>query len=275
MQCAEFDKLLPALVSGAIQQPMRAVCETHMQDCARCLEAFAMASAAQFIVPDADVLVQRVVQATTPELCTSVADQLCDLIDAALVAEQAVFLTAHLRNCSQCRQLYLNLQALNLELALLGELRPPERLLARILRNTSHRSASQISIPDMLLQRGRQILLRPRFALEAAFVVTLFWTALFGVPASILSTAVAEQTAVVDRLELRKFWSATQADLGRELTELGPEFSRTAARMNIFPSGFLQDGASRIQRSATALWLDLEAWVDSQKAGFINSNAIE
>lgn len=266
MQCTEFNRLLPRLLSGTVTQTERDSCEAHMQDCAHCVASFALASAARFEPQDSDALLQRIVQATTPELCATSTSLLCDLLDASLGPDQTVLLTSHLEDCGYCQQLYNNLQSVRSDLPLLTELQPPGFLLARILQQTSHQIQPETSWLLSALDRIRLVMLRPRIALEVSFATTLVWTFVFGVPTSILDTSFAEPSAVFERLQIQNIWQEAQTGVERGLAGFNPDLSRPVAAITDTSARLVHDNVENVQATATELWRSLADQVDGLRA---------
>lgn len=265
MQCREFNKLLPLLLNGAVAPDSRDACELHLDTCNRCVEVFAAASAAMFVAPDPGAMISTIMQATMPATCATSADLLCEALDGTLGEPESVLLHSHLQDCGYCQQLHSKLQTLDRELPMLAELQPPETLLAQILHGTSARPPPGTHHLNPWFAPIRRVLLRPRFALEAAFTATLLWSALFGIPASVLDTASAEQPQVIERLELRQFWTQTQSGLQLEIAELGPELSGPVSALeNIF-----FDSVESARRRGNMLRLHLADWFDTLLAGIL------
>lgn len=266
MRCTEFSQLLPDLLRGTLPQAMRDACDAHLLECAICLECLADASAGHWQHQDANVMLDSIVQSTTPELCATSAYLLCDSLDGTLSAEQSVLLSSHLDGCKACQALQVSLLAVSAQLPLLAEKQPPDALLARIFLSTTHQSPLATGFLQRALKHIEAVLLRPRFALEAAFSVTLVWTLLFGVPASILDTAFAEQPALIERLELPQIWTQAQAGLEHEFVELGSGIARPATALE----NHLTASINSLQVTGRESWHSLTMWIDEMITGFLS-----
>ena len=264
MRCAEFNQLLPDLLRGSLPQALRDACDAHLLECAICLECLADASAGQWQHQDVTAMLDSIVQSTIPDLCATSAYLLCDSLDGTLSTEQSLLLSSHLDSCKACQSLQASLLTVSAQLPQMAQRQPPAALLARILLSTTH----QLPVAAGFLQRVHKqleaVLLRPRFALEAAFSVTLVWTLLFGVPASILDTAFAEQPALVQRLELPQIWTRAQAGLEFEIVELGSGVARPVKALE----KQLTAGINTMQGTGRESWRSLLSWIDAMIAGF-------
>lgn len=168
MDCRRFEEEIfgAAALSGAMRE--------HIGACRRCAEllhSFGLHEG------DADGLVRDVLRRTTGDTCAVAHGRICETLDAGVRPD--ISLGAHLDTCSDCAALYAALQVLPLDLAELAWLEPDADFLADVLARTSERPS-----PGRWLQA---LLMRPRLALEGAYLGTLLVALLLGPSVSALA----------------------------------------------------------------------------------------
>jgi hypothetical protein len=146
--------------------------------------------------------VRDVLARTSGSACDRACGLLPDLADGALAVLDRQLVQRHLEHCPGCRAVALALGRLGPELAARAELDPGPEFLAGVVARTSGRSAAAqrrrareaaASGPGGLVDRlGRWWLdrvLRPRFALQAAYAAALVLALLTATPVSPLKGA--------------------------------------------------------------------------------------
>lgn len=180
-------------------------------------------------LPDPRGFLAEVLRRTSGSPCERAHSMLCDYTDRSLQADESTLVQAHLTRCAECRTLAVTVQELAAKLPAMAELAPSPSLAPAVLEATSGRR--------QLLRRGWdsasawvRTLMRPRFAMEAAYVgAMLIWLAvalpgspLHGSTGRILEQArkpqalpLAELNSPVTRARQkvqtasRRVWSAT------------------------------------------------------------------
>lgn len=153
MKCNDFRKLIEPLKNSdpsAVLPKIREQWEAHMHSCDACLEIYAqqLDDAQQLTSQSSDQLTRGVLQATTGPVAE--VDQL--------------------------------LQQLSKQLK---SIEPPENFLDAVMAQTSSMQQSRQQSWQNWRRRKQLVMslfLRPRFAQELSFVVTLCWALAFGMP---------------------------------------------------------------------------------------------
>lgn len=263
MHCEGFRQHLPDMLAQTLDTDLGRDAELHIAECEHCLQVFAsyLAGTRNYAVPDAQALTALILQATDTAPCQSCEAMLCDYIDAELESESARFMAVHLEGCDACRQLCDALMNAEAMLDQLVQQQPPADLVPNILRQTSL-APPVVTRLSRLTAFGTTLLQRPRFPLEASFVTTLVWIASFGLPASIDTTAFAEQLVLPERLPLQQIVTQAQSNL-RELRVPMTDIEDTFDSFNHYGSSLLERSVEKAQNSGGALWQWLTREVDT------------
>ncbi len=176
--------------------------------------------------------IRQVLARTTGSPCARAQERLCAYVDAELDSIGTDLVRGHLEHCGGCAALVATLATMGGDLAALAQTHPGEAFAERVL-------AATLPWRGRLARRWRrfgrdwsQLLLRPRFAWEAAYVGAMILGLIFGAPASPLrevpgraltlaasnpvqaleKTPLAEVPAAVERWSASA-WDATGAPL--------------------------------------------------------------
>jgi hypothetical protein len=153
MKCHDFRELIEPLQNsdqGNVLPEIRAQWEAHLHSCDACLEIFGLQleNSQKLTTQAGDQFIQKVLQATSEPTA----------------------------------EVDLLLQELSQQIK---SIEPPENFLEAVMAQTSSMQQSRQQSWQRW-QRWKQVLMplwmRPRFAQELSFVVTLFWALVFGVP---------------------------------------------------------------------------------------------
>lgn len=171
-------------------------------------------------------LTDAVLRATSGPVCGSARERLCDWVDGLLEQVDHELVAAHARTCRECASLAASLRAMSTDLPLLAEMEPGPGFTASVLEATARER--RLPLVARMASAWQQLLQRPRFAWEGAYIgafvmVLLFGTSsspLAGIPQRALALAalnpVEEIRKPVSRLEeslsteVREAWSATR-----------------------------------------------------------------
>lgn len=205
MTCRELERLLEAWLAGELSAPERAACERHLATCGECRELAELAGWAEspgtvLGTEPAPDLVAGVLERTTGSACARVREELVPLVDGELPGSLHELVELHLASCPGCQELRRLLAELADDLPLLAEVDPGpdfvESVLERTVRADRPRSSAAAGAVAGVgrdraswgtLDRLRRwwaatwpaLVRRPRFALEAAYVLALVLTPLF------------------------------------------------------------------------------------------------
>jgi len=180
-------------------------------------------------LPDPEGFLSDVLRRTSGTPCERAHDLLCDYTDRSLERDAQTLLQGHLSRCTECHALAVTVEEVSRRLPAMTELYPGRFFAPAVLSATSGRRQA--------VRRGWEsasawvrTLMRPRFAMEAAYVgAMLIWLAvalpgspLHGSTGLILEQARKPQMAPLAELNLpvararqkvrtasRRVWSAT------------------------------------------------------------------
>lgn len=199
--CDRFDDLLDALPQGGLTHPWRKELEAHAAACPRCRRILSVAGGetpevGSVSVPDN--LTEAILQRTSGRPCPRARDLLCDLTDGSLAGPDVELVRAHLDACRECAAI-ARVLGLHAELLpALAEITPDERFVSDVLaRTTRLRRGGLAGSAERLVQRWRQVLARPRFAAEGAYLGSILLVGLVAFPGSPLQDLPRELLAAV------------------------------------------------------------------------------
>ncbi len=155
---------------------------------------------------DADAFVGGVLGRTTGQACGRAVEQLGDLMDDRLTGIDRQLVQAHLENCTDCRQLAVTLGWLTPLLPQMAEIDPGPAFMAGVLERTSQAPRPVVyaehptGLAGLMDRVGRwwgEQILRPDFAMQAAYVATVVLVLLTVTPGSPLRGVPGQALEVV------------------------------------------------------------------------------
>ncbi len=213
MNCHDFEIRLEALAGGELPAAERAGCLRHAEVCTDCRELLELARLGAAPPEAEDDLVAAVMASTSGPACERVLERLADGWGRGVDREGDPLLALHVERCRECRATAGALAVLAADLAGLAEVRPDTAFADDVLRAT-------LPLPVRLRRAWERVrrevvprlVSRPRFAWEAAFVVTVAFLPLIVASGPTLAAAPArgaEELARVaqdaPRVELDRF----------------------------------------------------------------------
>lgn len=183
MNCETFDHRLDALLDGVCDTDEWREAEAHASTCPRCrrlLDGVAGRGDA-LEEQDADEFTVSILARTSGSACATARDRLCDFVDGELAAFDRELIAAHLEHCTPCTELAEELARLHSLLPAFAELPAPAALERQVILATSRRPVRETTESRVWAWLS-QAAMRPRFALEAAYVCTLLLVLVFGDP---------------------------------------------------------------------------------------------
>jgi anti-sigma factor RsiW len=108
---------------------------------------------------------ERVLAKTSGSVCRSAEDRFVAFVDGDLDPVDRELVAAHVAGCAACREQLASVRALFRELPLVAEVVPDRAFVADVLRATAE--------PPRWADTWRRLMLRPRFALELAYVAAV------------------------------------------------------------------------------------------------------
>lgn len=202
MDCRHFEDRLEALLAGALAPREEAACRRHAGACPACRELVELAGlgAPPEAAAPPETLVAGVLSRTTGPTCGRVREGLAALPEG-VAPEDHRLLDLHLAACESCRATARVLAALALDLPRMAEVAPPPGFTEALLAATRPRPLrawlrARIRVAS---ERWASWVRRPRFAWEAAFVLTVVLLPAFASPASPLATVPEAAREIVRR----------------------------------------------------------------------------
>jgi predicted anti-sigma-YlaC factor YlaD len=183
MNCESFDHRLDALLDGACAADEWREAELHASTCSRCHRLLDGVAGRGDAMDDevADDFTASILARTSGTACATARDRLCDFVDGELTAFDRELVQEHLHHCGPCAELARELAHLHGVLPAFAELPVPADLERRVILSTSRRPAVETLESRVWGWLGKAVM-RPRFALEAAYVCTLLLVMVFGDP---------------------------------------------------------------------------------------------
>jgi anti-sigma factor RsiW len=250
MDCDGIMERLDDLLAGVLSAADRDAVERHLRDCPHCRELTALVSGDLGRLSDEAPggLAEAILRRTSGSPCESARGRLCGYVDGESEPVDRELVRLHLDGCGDCAAMVGALARLAEDLPALARVEPDDRFVSELLGRTTGRLRRVERWAARLAAGWGEMLRRPRFAWEAAyvatFVVALAFTTpgspLAGVPRTALELAetrpVAELREPVARLESR-------------VSEENARFWRVAHERTTQTLGQTAKGAGRVSRS--------------------------
>lgn len=184
MNCADFQLKLPAMLAEKLSPSTLLQTEQHLASCPDCLVKWSDTIAVQAAQSSRPNIAANVLNALGLDTCIAAQDALCDHRCDTLQLEPTVAM--HLESCPDCAALSQIVLRLNNELPTLCEKSVPLNFTLRVLNRTSYVKQAPAKNTATGKQSwrafARQVSQRPRFAMEAAYVLSLSLVITLGTP---------------------------------------------------------------------------------------------
>jgi predicted anti-sigma-YlaC factor YlaD len=242
--CQAFIDRLDDLLEGRLIGPELHAVRDHIRICAPC-RLMTRQSGEDLGASPPLGLTADILRRTSGPPCASAQRRLCDYVDGVLEAIDTELVRNHMGGCEECAALSRVLNGLSMDLPLLAELAPDNRLADDIISRTLPQRHRSLRWVMRAVEAWQRTINRPRFAWEGAYIGTLFLFLVFatpgsplaGVPQRALELASVDPVATlrppVARLEARvstrveSVWDTTR----EEVTEAWREMAGDAARL--------------------------------------------
>jgi len=180
---------LDDLLDGRLSASDRAAVEAHLGDCPRCRELAALVGGELGRIPDETPagLAEAILSRTSGSTCASARERLCAYVDEEIDPVDRELVRLHLERCAPCAALAGALARLARDLPALAEAEPQDDFVAGVLARTSGRRRPVERWAARLAAGWAELIRRPRFAWEAAYVATFALALIFATPASPLA----------------------------------------------------------------------------------------
>jgi predicted anti-sigma-YlaC factor YlaD len=185
MNCQSFDARLDALLEGRCTPAEWSEAEAHLAACARCRPLFDAMSGRGGDLDDEghDALATAIVEKTSGSgrACASARERLCAFVDGELEPFDRNLVAGHLSRCAACAALTEAVAEQTQVLRTFATLAPRTGFVRDVLAATSRKPVAPTATEKIAawLARAAQ---RPRFAVEAAYVMTVLLLVVFGNP---------------------------------------------------------------------------------------------
>ena len=251
MDCTRFEDLLFESLDADLLDTEDQSMQAHASSCARCRE-FAALMRAEAADGSSEIpvdLVAGVLERTSGGACERAQLLLADRADGALGADGSL-LSMHLGGCADCAAVARALVHLQHELPTLAELDPGAGFVAAVMAATVGRAApapARIPLRVRIEEMWERLSQRPRLAFEGAFVGSLAFILVLGLPAAGVAELPSRLMAEVrqERLEVQStvaenlgraadaglsVWATSTARLG-EIVSVRPDPAGTRSRL--------------------------------------------
>jgi hypothetical protein len=209
-----------------------------------------------------DSLVDAVLARTSGPACSRATELVPGIADGTLEGTDAALVRLHLERCGECAAIARVLAALPADLAALAELRPDAGFARDVLARTSRRSRRAAGI-------WQRLVLRPRLALEGAYVGAVVVFALVGLGGTPLREASRDTLAIASTNPVRAAAGpverlATDAEIAAARARASVDAAVPAALENLErtwsgTTAPLVRAAGRVRHALGELWNGAEA----------------
>jgi hypothetical protein len=186
MSCAHFEERWDEFLAGGLSDVEHRAAAAHLGGCAQCAalvatlrETLAALPEAGAATPPAD-LAAAVLARTSGAACGAAQAVLCEFVDGVLADTDRDLVAAHLGHCARCEALRATLVWVGAALPTMAQLDPGPAFTRAVLEATAAQTPRRAWSRNALAERWQQLVARPRFAWEAAYVGLLLVVALFG-----------------------------------------------------------------------------------------------
>lgn len=185
MNCRTLEQCLDACLEGKLTDEERGSLDRHLESCGACRHLLSIARGE--VNPAAGIpegFTESVLERTGGSPCVRARQLLCEYVDGHLSPPDFELVCAHLDNCQRCVALAAGLSELQNHLPGMAEIEPDPVFTAAVLRRFSALADHRADPWTRVHQWWLNLVRRPRFSWEAAYVGTLLLVLAFGNPLS-------------------------------------------------------------------------------------------
>jgi len=198
-ECLAFQQAMFEAGDGRALLARRPDLAAHHGACAACRAWLAsFADGVESAAADAG-FAASVMARTAGGACARARELAAAAFDEPLPAVERMLVAAHLETCAGCRAVVAEMTALVAALPELAEIDPGPAFTARVLAATSRRPGRARAF-DWWRRQWEALVSRPRFALEAAYALTLVLVLVAGNPLSAFEWTAARVQPLVNRV---------------------------------------------------------------------------
>jgi hypothetical protein len=175
MKCSRFARILADFQEGTLPLADQADAAQHLEGCPTCRTLLAIARGDANILPhkECDDFVFAILNRTSGPVCPRVESNLWDFAGGDLGSEESQLIALHMDHCSGCRMLAEDLAGLQEVLPLISEIEPGRSFTDEVVARTSGRRPFHPDLRTRMHAWWNQVVQRPLFSLEAAYLATL------------------------------------------------------------------------------------------------------
>jgi predicted anti-sigma-YlaC factor YlaD len=175
MKCGRFARILADFQEGTLSLPEQTAAAQHLEGCPSCRNLLAVARGDANILPqkECEDFVLAILDRTSGPVCPRVESNLWDFAGGDLESEESQLITLHLDHCAGCRMLAEDLAELQEVLPSILEIEPGRSFTGEVVARTSGRRRFHPDLPTRMHAWWNQVVQRPLFSLEAAYLATL------------------------------------------------------------------------------------------------------
>jgi hypothetical protein len=177
MKCRRLAGILADFQEGLLSPGEKQAAAEHLEACPDCRELLAIAHGISDIIPgsEREQFTLDVLSRTSGSVCPRVESGLWDFAGGGPESEESTLIALHLEHCSGCRILAEEIYELHAVLPAIAEIDPGESFTREVIGITSARRAGQVDLPGRILAWWDNVIRRPLFPLESAYVAALFF----------------------------------------------------------------------------------------------------
>jgi hypothetical protein len=175
MKCRHFAGILADFQEGTLSLPEQTAAVQHLEGCSSCRNLLAIARGDTNILPqkERENFVLATLDRTSGPVCPRVESNLWDFSGGDLGSEESQLMALHLDHCAGCRILAEDLAELQEVLPLILEIEPGQSFTGEVVARTSGRRRFHPDLRTRMHAWWNQVVQRPLFSLEAAYLATL------------------------------------------------------------------------------------------------------
>jgi anti-sigma factor RsiW len=268
MDCRDFEDHLDVFEAGLLPPEEQAEASEHVLACSRCRTLLALVRGESDVLePEVgDDLALAILRRTSGAVCLEAEERLCDCVDGTLGMDDQEIVSLHLAHCPKCSRLAETLVELGQALPEMATLDPDVQFTGDVLRATA--GVRRIQPRSNLQAWWNQVMRRPRFAWEAAYVGTLLILLALGNPA-MLPRASAVPQMLIERSD--RLLHGTTSVLADQRVAAGRSLSGLRLK-----GKFLWDKAAVFQiQTTSALQREVASMLEQLKFDFFDGTPAE
>ncbi len=268
MDCRDFENRLDVFEAGLLTPEEQARTSEHIHACQRCRALLALARGESDVLePEAgDNLARAILRRTSGTACLEAEQRLCDFVDETLGADDQEILSLHLAHCADCSGLAETLVEVAKILPGMATLDPDAGFTGDVLRATS--GLYRIRPKYTLRAWWNQLVRRPRFAWEAAYVGTLLLLLALGNPAMLPRTSALPQ--ILTERSNRLLLETTSVLQDRRVAA-----GQSLSGLRLQGKALWDEAAALRIRTASALQRELTSMLEQLKLDFFEETPAE